>query len=64
MLMKGLDILVSNAAVNPFFGRALDCPEESEIHEIKTRVGGITRSVSAWRMEGDGFDAWPKPCHS
>ncbi len=29
-----------------------------------TCVRGITRSVSAWRMEGDWLDARPKPCHS
>ena len=28
-----------------------------------TRVRGITRSVSARRWEGDGFDARPKPRH-
>ena len=28
-----------------------------------TRVRGITRSVSARRWEGEGFDAQPKPRH-
>ena len=31
---------------------------------VITRVRGITPSVFARRWEGDGFDAWPKPCHS
>ena len=32
----GLDILVSNAAVNPYFGPILGCPEEvSKQHSIK-----------------------------
>ena len=36
----GLDILVSNAAVNPFFGRALDCPEEmwDKIFDINVKT--------------------------
>ena len=29
-----------------------------------TRGRGITRSVSAQRWEGDGFNAQPKPRHS
>ncbi len=29
-----------------------------------TRIRCITRSVSAQRWKGDGFDAWPKPRHS
>ena len=32
--------------------------------ECQTRVRGITRSVSSRRLEGDGFDARPKPRHS
>ena len=36
----GLDILVSNAAVNPYFGPILGCPEEvSKEHSIKKLVG-------------------------
>eukprot|EP00092_Neocalanus_flemingeri_P102412 GFUD01131000.1.p1 GENE.GFUD01131000.1~~GFUD01131000.1.p1 ORF type:complete len:309 (-),score=95.40 GFUD01131000.1:40-864(-) len=36
----GLDILVSNAAVNPYFGPTLDCPEEAwdKIFEINVKV--------------------------
>ncbi|XP_023330003.1 dehydrogenase/reductase SDR family member 4 [Eurytemora carolleeae] len=36
----GLDILVSNAAVNPFFGHILDCPEETwdKIFEINVKT--------------------------
>eukprot|EP00088_Acartia_fossae_P059717 TRINITY_DN7117_c0_g1_i1.p1 TRINITY_DN7117_c0_g1~~TRINITY_DN7117_c0_g1_i1.p1 ORF type:complete len:291 (-),score=62.37 TRINITY_DN7117_c0_g1_i1:324-1157(-) len=36
----GLDILVSNAAVNPFFGRALDCPEDmwDKIFDINVKT--------------------------
>ncbi len=29
---------------------------------ILTCVRGIARSVSDQRLEGDGFDAWHKPC--
>ena len=36
----GLDILVSNAAVNPYFGTMLDCPEEAwdKIFDINVKV--------------------------
>jgi len=36
----GLDILVSNAAVNPYFGTMLECPEEAwdKIFEINVKV--------------------------
>jgi len=36
----GLDILVSNAAVNPFFGNILDCSEEAwdKIFDINVKT--------------------------
>ena len=36
----GLDVLVSNAAVNPFFGAMLDCSEDQwdKIFEINVKV--------------------------
>lgn len=36
----GLDILVSNAAVNPYFGTMLDCPEDAwdKIFDINVKV--------------------------
>ena len=38
----GLDILVSNAAVNPYFGPILGCPEEvSKQHSIKNFLAKI-----------------------
>ncbi|CAG0920348.1 unnamed protein product [Notodromas monacha] len=44
----GIDILVSNAAVNPFFGNMMDCPEDSwnKIFDVNVKASWLlTREV-------------------
>jgi len=43
----GLDILVSNAAVNPYFGPILGCPEEACVPLFEARGGGSAVFVSS-----------------
>jgi len=52
----GLDILVSNAAVNPFFGRALDCPEEmwDKIFDINVKTAFLLFKECVPLMEERG----------
>lgn len=54
----GLDILVSNAAVNPYFGPILDCPEDAwdKIFEINVKVAFLLfkESVPLLQQRGGG----------
>jgi len=54
----GLDILVSNAAVNPYFGPILDCPEDTwdKIFEINVKVAFLLfkESVPLMQQRGGG----------
>jgi len=54
----GLDILVSNAAANPFFGRMLDCEEDQwdKIFEINVKTAFLLfkESVPLMRKRGGG----------
>ena len=54
----GLDILVSNAAVNPYFGSMLDCPEDAwdKIFEINVKIAFLLfkESVPLMLQRGGG----------
>jgi len=54
----GLDILVSNAAVNPYFGPMLDCPEDTwdKIFEINVKIAFLLfkESVPLMLQRGGG----------
>jgi len=54
----GLDILVSNAAVNPYFGPTLDCPEEAwdKIFDINVKTAFLLfkESVPLFEERGGG----------
>ncbi|XP_078092339.1 dehydrogenase/reductase SDR family member 4-like [Mustelus asterias] len=51
-----IDILVSNAAANPFAGRTLDCPEEAwdKIFEINVKGAFLLTKLVAPHMERQG----------
>lgn len=55
----GLDILVSNAAVNPFFGRILDCPEDmwDKIFDINVKTAFLLFKECVPLMEERGGGA-------
>jgi len=52
----GLDILVSNAAVNPFFGSMLDCPEDmwEKIFDINVKTAFLLFKECAPLMQERG----------
>lgn len=52
----GLDILVSNAAVNPYFGSIVDCPEDvwDKIFEINVKIAFLLFRDSAPLMKARG----------
>jgi len=52
----GLDILVSNAAVNPYFGTTLDCPEDAwdKIFEINVKTAFLLFKESFPLMQNRG----------
>ncbi len=62
--------MVENPATRPSAKQILEILEVNHHFQhqygniIKTRVLGVTRSVSAARWEGDGFDFWAIPRHS
>merc|ERR1712179_216047 len=57
-MFGGLDILVSNAAVNPYFGPTLECPEDAwdKIFEINVKVAFLLfkESVPLLNKRGGG----------
>merc|ERR1712042_272594 len=57
-MFGGLDILVSNAAVNPYFGPTLECPEDvwDKIFEINVKVSFLLfkESVPLLQQRGGG----------
>jgi len=52
----GLDILVSNAAVNPYFGSIIDCPEDvwDKIFEINVKIAFLLFKDSVPLMKARG----------
>lgn len=53
----GIDILVSNAAVNPVFGPALDCPEEAwdKIFDINVKAAFLlSQEVHPYLVKKNG----------
>jgi dehydrogenase/reductase SDR family protein 4 len=55
----GIDILVSNAAVNPFFGQLLDCPEDSwdKIFDVNVKAAWLLTKDVVPVMEKRGKGA-------
>ncbi|XP_051901306.1 dehydrogenase/reductase SDR family member 4 [Pristis pectinata] len=55
-LFGGLDILVSNAAVNPFAGRTLDCPDSAwdKIFEVNVKAAALLVQLAVPHMERRG----------
>ncbi len=66
MHLKHLHILTSNHSHILYVilrGNGLGYNHVTSALGHLTRIRGITRSVSARRWEGDGFDAWLKSRH-